>query len=142
MKIKDVMTKNVASLHVDDTVIKAAEIMKEQNVGSVPVCDSNRVVGMITDRDIALRIVAAGKNADKQSVRDVMSTNPVIGQPEMDVLDAAKMMGERQIRRLPIIEKNGLVGIVSLGDLALEPSLENEASEALTDISEPSTPEY
>jgi len=142
MKIKDVMTKNVASLHVDDTVIKAAEIMKEQNVGSVPVCDSNRVVGMITDRDIALRIVAAGKNADKQSVRDVMSTNPVIGQPEMDVLDAAKIMGERQIRRLPVIEKNGLVGIVSLGDLALEPSLENEASVALTDISEPSTPEY
>jgi len=142
MKIKDVMTKNLASLHVDDTVIKAAEIMKEQNVGSVPVCDSNRVVGMITDRDIALRIVAAGKNADKQSVRDVMSTNPVIGQPEMDVLDAAKIMGERQIRRLPVIEKNGLVGIVSLGDLALEPSLENEASVALTDISEPSTPEY
>ena len=142
MKIKDVMTKDVSSLHVDDTVIKAAEIMKQQNVGSVPVCDSNRVVGMITDRDIALRTVASGKNPDKQSVRDVMSTNPVVGQPEMDVLDAAKIMGERQIRRLPVIEKNGLVGIVSLGDLALEPSLENEASEALTDISEPSTPEY
>ena len=142
MKIKDVMTKDVSSLHVDDTVIKAAEIMKEQNVGSVPVCDSNRVVGMITDRDIALRTVASGKNPDKQSVRDVMSTNPVVGQPEMDVLDAAKIMGERQIRRLPVIEKNGLVGIVSLGDLAIEPSLENEASEALTDISEPSTPEY
>ena len=142
MKIKDVMTKDVSSLHVDDTVIKAAEIMKEQNVGSVPVCDSNRVVGMITDRDIALRTVASGKNPDEQSVRDVMSTNPVVGQPEMDVLDAAKIMGERQIRRLPVIEKNGLVGIVSLGDLAIEPSLENEASEALTDISEPSTPEY
>jgi len=142
MKLKDVMSKDVASLNVSDAVIKAAQIMKEHNVGSVPVCDSNRVVGVITDRDIALRTVAEGKSADKQSVRDVMSTNPVVGQPDMEVLDAARIMGERQIRRLPIIEKNGLVGIVSLGDLALEPSLEDEASEALTDISEPSTPEY
>ncbi|MGE5628689.1 MAG: CBS domain-containing protein [Solirubrobacterales bacterium] len=142
MKIKDVMTRNVAAVDVADNVMKAAAIMKEHNVGSVPVCDSNRVAGIITDRDITLRTVAAGLDVKSQAVRDVMSTNPVVGQPEMDVTDAAKLMGDKQIRRLPIIEKNGLVGIVSLGDLALEPALKNETEEALSQISEQSTPEY
>ncbi len=142
MKIKDVMTKNVAGVDVSDNVMKAAQIMKQHNVGSVPVCDSNRVVGMLTDRDIALRSVAEGVNIHNQTVRDIMSTNPVVGQPDMEVADAAKLMGDKQIRRLPIIENNGLAGIVALGDLAVEPTMKSEAGEALTDISEPSTPEY
>lgn len=142
MKIKDVMTKDVVEVNVGDPIIKAAQIMKEHNVGSVPVCDSNRVVGIVTDRDIALRTIAEGLDVKKQTVRDIMSTNPVVGQPEMDVSDAAKLMGDKQIRRLPVIEKNGLTGIVSLGDLAVEPTLKTEAEEALADISVPSTPEY
>jgi CBS domain-containing protein len=142
MKIKDVMTKEVAGVDVSYNVMKAAQIMKQHNVGSVPVCDSNRVVGILTDRDIALRSVAEGVNIHNQAVRDIMSTNPVIGQPDMDVADAAKLMGDKQIRRLPIVEKNGLAGMVSLGDLAVEPTMKSEAGDALTDISEPSTPEY
>ncbi|MDP4178325.1 MAG: CBS domain-containing protein [Bacillota bacterium] len=143
MTVKDLMTTNVASVCSDDTVDHAAQLMREYNVGSIPVCDNNnKIIGIITDRDIALRSSADGQNTKAQSVRDIMSSNPVVGRPDMDVNDAARIMSERQIRRLPIVENNNLIGVVSLGDIAVEPSLKNNAKEALSDISKPSTPEY
>lgn len=140
MKVKDIMTKSVISLDSNDTVQKAASIMNEHNIGSVPVCESSNVIGIITDRDIALRCVAEGKDCKNQSVRDIMSSNPAIGTPDMDVQDASRIMSERQIRRLPIVENNSLVGVVSLGDIAVDPKLNNQAEQALSSISEPSTP--
>ncbi|KZL90133.1 CBS domain-containing protein [Clostridium magnum] len=140
MKVKDIMTKSVISLDSNDTVQKAASIMSEHNIGSVPVCESSNVIGIITDRDIALRCVAEGKDCKNQSVRDIMSSNPAIGTPDMDVQDASRIMSERQIRRLPIVENNSLVGVVSLGDIAVDPKLNNQAEQALSSISEPSTP--
>ena len=141
MKVKDIMTKSIVSLNSNDTVERAANLMSEHNIGSVPVCDSNNVIGMVTDRDIAVRSVAPGKNAKNQPVREIMSSNPVIGTPDMDVQDASRIMSERQIRRLPIVENKNLIGVVSLGDIAVDPKLNAQAEQALSSISEPSTPE-
>jgi CBS domain-containing protein len=141
MKVKDIMTKSVVSLNSSDTVKRAASIMSEHDIGSVPVCESNNVIGIITDRDITLRCVAEGKDCTSQVVREIMSSNPAIGTPDMDIQDASRIMSERQIRRLPIVENKNLVGVVSLGDIAVDPKLNQQAEQALSNISEPSTPE-
>ena len=140
MKVKELMTKDVATLNADDSVEHAAQLMKEYNIGAIPVCSGEKVIGIITDRDITLRSVAEGENVANQKVRDIMSSNPVLVNADMDVHDAARIMSERQIRRIPVVENNNLVGIVSLGDLAVESILKDNAGEALSDISEPSTP--
>ncbi|TAH64768.1 MAG: CBS domain-containing protein [Anaerolineaceae bacterium] len=136
MKIRDIMTKDVATLRSDDTIERAARLMKQYDVGSIPVCTDDKIIGIITDRDIAVRSVAPGQVGNHR-VCDVMSTDLVIGNPDMDVQDAASIMSDRQIRRLPIVENNSLVGIVSLGDISLEPTATNSAEEALKNISEP-----
>ncbi|MCY6483183.1 CBS domain-containing protein [Clostridium aestuarii] len=140
MKIKNIMTKTVATISVEDSVECAAQMMKEHDVGSIPVCNGEKVIGIVTDRDIALRSAAEGQNVCNQKVRSIMSSNPVLGTPEMDIHDASRIMSERQIRRLPVVENNKLAGIVSLGDLAVEPNLANDAEGALTEISEPCSP--
>ena len=140
MKIKEIMTKSVASLNGDDTVEQAAHLMKEHNIGSIPICEGEKVIGIITDRDIALRSVAEGENFKRQNVRKVMTSNPVLGSPDMEVNDAARVMSERQIRRLPIVENDNLVGMISLGDIAIEPNLKSNAENALKNISEPCSP--
>ncbi|QHQ61670.1 CBS domain-containing protein [Anaerocolumna sedimenticola] len=137
MKVKDIMSKDIASVKSDDSIASAARLMKQYNVGSIPVCSQDKIVGIITDRDIAVRSVAAGQDATKQKVRDIMTTDPTVGSPEMNVNDAAQIMSDRQIRRLPIVENNSLVGIVALGDISLEPSYSDNAEEALKDISKP-----
>lgn len=139
MKISEIMTKDVISLSVDDTVEHAAELMKEHNIGSIPVNTEEKVVGIVTDRDIILRCVAEGKDIKMQKVRDIMTSNPVVGEENIDVNDAARIMSERQIRRLPIVSNDQLVGMVSLGDLAVEPKIQVEAGEALSEISTPCT---
>ena len=138
MKVKDIMSKDIASLNSEDSVEKAAQLMKQYDVGSVPVCDRQEVVGIVTDRDIALRSTAVGQDSKQQKVREIMSSNPVVGSPEMDVHDAARIMSEQQIRRLPIVENKSLVGVVALGDISVEPTLQDNAEEALKNISQPS----
>jgi len=142
MKISDIMTKDVAKLNVNDTVKRAAELMKQYNVGSIPVCCDEKVVGIITDRDITLRSIAENKNIQVQTVREVMTSNPVVGKLEMEAHEAIRLMSERKIRRLPIVENNNLVGIVSLGDLAVEPKLTDNAGVALGSISEISAHQF
>ena len=139
MKVSEIMTKDVLSLSVDDTAQHAAELMKEHNIGSIPVNTKEKVIGIVTDRDIILRCVAEGKDVKTQKVRDIMTSNPVVGDQNMDVDDAIRIMSERQIRRLPITAKDQLVGMVSLGDVALEPKLHEEARDVLSDISIPCT---
>ena len=136
MKLRDVMTKEVTSLNVDDTVEKAAQIMKEKNVGSIPVCRDGKIAGIVTDRDITLRSIAQGENISSIKVSSIMSSNPITGNLNMDVHEAAKLMAEKQIRRLPVVDNNAVVGILSLGDLAVEPKFGNEAGDALSEISE------
>ncbi|ROR27255.1 CBS domain-containing protein [Mobilisporobacter senegalensis] len=136
MIVRDIMSKNITWVNEHDTVEKAAELMKSCDCGCIPVCNEDKLIGVVTDRDIALRSVAEGQSPH-QRVRDVMSKDLVIGSPEMNVNDAVKIMGEKQIRRLPIVENDSLVGIVALGDISLEPVLQDNAEDALKNISKP-----
>jgi len=139
MIVKDIMSNEIASLNSDDSIERAAQLMKQYDVGSIPVCCHNEVIGIVTDRDIALRCVASGQDSKHQKVSDIMTSNPVVGSPQMNVNEAAKIMSEKQIRRLPIVENNSLVGIVALGDISLEPALQDNAEEALKNISQPNS---
>ena len=131
------MSKDIISISSEEPVERAAQMMQQHDIGSIPVCTQNKLIGMVTDRDITLRSVAAGQDTKQQKISDIMTANPAMGNPQMDVNEAAKMMSEKQIRRLPIVENNNLVGIVSLGDISVEPSLQDNAEEALKNISEP-----
>lgn len=130
------MSRQIASLNTNDSVEKAAQLMKQYNVGSIPICSQDSVVGIVTDRDIALRAVANGQDTDQQ-IKDIMTANPVVGTPDMDVDEAVRIMSEKQIRRLPVVENNSLVGIVALGDISAEPKLQDNAEIALKNISKP-----
>lgn len=136
MKVRNIMSKEVTKLNPDDSIERAAQLMKQHNIGSIPVCDQGKVVGIVTDRDIATRSAAKGQNVKQQKVCDIMSQNPVVGSPEMDVHEVAKLMSEKQIRRVPIVENNSLVGVVALGDISVQPALQDNAGEALKNISQ------
>lgn len=137
--VQDVMTQNVIAVYPQDRVLDAANLMKNLNVGVVPVVENNKPVGIITDRDIVLRNTAAGGNTD-EVVANIMSKNVVTISPSTDVHEAAKIMAEHQIRRLPVVDNDQIVGMVALGDLATEGIFENEAGRALSSISTPSMP--
>lgn len=139
MKVREIMSKDVASLRSDDSIERAAQLMKQYNCGSIPVCTQDKLIGIVTDRDIAVRSVASGNDVSEQRVQDIMTDNVVFGSPEMEVVDAARLMSDRQIRRLPIVERNSLIGIVALGDISLEPNYQDSAEDALKNISEPGT---
>jgi CBS domain-containing protein len=139
MKIKDIMTKTIAFTSPEETVIQAAQLMKKHNVGSIPVCHGEQVIGIVTDRDIVLKVVANGSDPAIISVGEIMSSNPILGNPDMDMTEAGRIMGENQIRRLPIVENNRLVGIISLGDIAIEPKMQDKAGIILTEVSESSS---
>ncbi|MED0676677.1 CBS domain-containing protein [Aneurinibacillus thermoaerophilus] len=134
-RLQDIMTRQVATVQPNQTLEEAARIMNEYNVGAVPVVENGQCVGMITDRDIAIR--ASAHNRDSQTkVRDVMTHNIITAPADMDVHEAADLMAKNQIRRLPVVDHNQLVGIVSLGDLAVQDIYQNEAGMALSDISQ------
>lgn len=136
MKAKNIMSKQITSLNPDDSIEKAAQLMKQCDIGSIPVCDREKVIGIVTDRDIVLRSTAEGRDGKQQKVKDIMSPNLVVGSPEMDVHEVAKIMSEKQIRRLPIVDNNNLIGVVALGDISVEPTLQDNAGEALKNISQ------
>lgn len=141
MKLRELMTKDVSSVSPKDSVQKAANLMKQRNVGCIPVCDENKnVKGVVTDRDIALRVIAEGRDPKNLDVSKVMSNDLTVGNAEMSADDAAKAMANSQVRRLPVVENDMLVGMVSVGDLATQNVTADEAGEALSKISEPSEP--
>ena len=136
MKIIDVMTPNIETVTPDQTARDAARFMLRAEAGSIPVCDGDRVIGMITDRDIAVRGVAEGRGPDTP-VRDLMSDGIICAHENDDVQEVAQRMSEEQVRRLPVLDSNErLVGIVSLGDLARDTGGE-AAHEALEGVSQP-----
>ncbi|MDP4158415.1 MAG: CBS domain-containing protein [Bacillota bacterium] len=136
MKVQQVMTNSVDWVTSNSTVTEIAQLMKKDDVGSVPVCDGEKLVGIITDRDIVLKVVAAGDFNKNISAREIMNTNVVTVTSDQDVHEAADLMSKYQIRRLPVVEQGRLVGIVALGDLAIEKIHINEAGDALSDISQ------
>jgi CBS domain-containing protein len=142
MQLKDVVTRDVEVVHSSATVEEAAEKMEALNVGPLPVCDGDRLVGMITDRDITVRATAAGADPKTASVRDVMTPDVVYCFEDQDVMEAARIMQEKQIRRLAVLNRDKrLVGIVSLGDLAVEMGDEKRAGDVLERVSEPAEPQ-
>ncbi|OPJ55804.1 CBS domain-containing protein [Alkalithermobacter paradoxus] len=135
MKVKDIMTRDVSYLSSECSIFEAANIMKDLDVGSVPICDeAHTPIGVVTDRDIVLRSVANNINKN-DNVGGIMSSNVITVTPETDVHEAANLMARHQIRRLPVVENGKLVGMVSLGDLAVENIHIDEAGNALSDIS-------
>lgn len=142
MEIREIMTRDVEVVAPNASVQTAAQRMKELNVGSLPVCDGERLLGMITDRDITIRATAGGKTPTQTPVSDSMSSGITYCFEDQSVSEAAKVMEEKQIRRLPILNRQKkLVGIVSLGDLAVDGNSKEMAGEAITEISQPARPE-
>ena len=136
MKLRELMTKSPIRLHPDENAAVAARAFQRYNIGAVPVCGADgRICGMLTDRDLVTRCLAAGKDPRYTKIRDMMTTNLVTAPPDMDAAEAADLMGRAQVRRLPVLENGRLCGMVSLGDLALSRETEGEAAEALTQIS-------
>ncbi|SFC18823.1 CBS domain-containing protein [Massilia yuzhufengensis] len=138
--IREVMTTDVKTVAPAETVQRAAQMMKELNVGAIPVCEGDQLLGMVTDRDIAVRSVAAGQAPGQATVGEIMSKDVRTCSSEQTVADVLSQMGDAQIRRVPVVDGQSgkLVGIVSLGDLATKASA--PAEQALDRISSPSAP--
>jgi len=136
MKVSQVMTRDVRTVSPDQTAREAASFMLSEDAGSMPVSDGDRLVGMITDRDIAVRGVAKGYGPDTR-VSELMSADVICAREEDDVEEVAAKMSKAQVRRMPVIDSNErLCGIVSLGDLARE-SDDESAQQALEGVSQP-----
>jgi CBS domain-containing protein len=142
MQLKEIMTPQVEVIHPEAPIQEAAAIMRALDVGSAPVYDGLRLQGMVTDRDITIRATAEGRDPRQTRVREVMTTDVVFCFDDQRVEEAALLMEERQIRRLPILNRNNeLVGIVALGDLALEMEDGRRVGQVLEGISEPAQPD-
>ncbi len=136
MKVSDIMNPETVSIDPEETVSLAARLLSRHNIGSLPVCASDgHVRGVITDRDIVLRCVAAGEDPELTPVREVMSRSVITVEPSEDTKKAGELMARGQVRRLPVTENGKLVGILALGDLARVTDCNMEASRALTEIS-------
>jgi CBS domain-containing protein len=137
MKVREAMTRDVRLVKPDQPIREAAKLMGELDIGALPVEENDRLVGMITDRDIAVRAVAAGRGADTP-IREVMSGEIKYCYEDQTVDEVTQNMGEQRIRRLPVLSRDKrLVGILSLGDLAIDETARDEAGEALGGISRP-----
>jgi len=129
------MTKTVRTATRDMSLSEAAALMRDGDIGAVPVVDDGKLVGIVTDRDIVIRAVAEGKDAATH-VGDVMTTELFTVTPDDFVFEAIRLMGDKQIRRVPVIDNNGaLVGIIAIADVALETEDEREIAETMEEIS-------
>ncbi len=136
MKVREVMTPDVVKIDPAEPVEVAARMLTHYNIGVLPVCGSDgRLCGVVTDRDLVTRCMAPGKLSGMTKVRDVMTGAVISATPDMDVGAAAHLMGHKQIRRLPVVEKGKLCGMVSLGDLAVRSESNPDAADALGEIS-------
>ena len=141
--VADVMTRDVRSMSPGDTVVRAAQAMDELNVGVIPVCEGDKLVGMVTDRDIVVRGVAVEADPRTLKLADVMSTHVRCAREDEDIDKVLGQMAEAQIRRMPVVDGDErLVGIVSLGDIAAKDA-DDEADVAMSlgDISSPAEPD-
>lgn len=135
MHIRDVMTPNPRTVTPNDTIQSAARVMRDEDTGAVPVVENGRAIGMLTDRDIAIRAVADGSQPNRP-VRDIVTGAIVTATPDMSTRQAAQLMSEHQIRRLPVVENERLVGIISLGDIAVKEGKDSRSGDTLQAISE------
>ena len=140
MKIREIMTPDAQCVGPEETLVDAAALMRQLDVGVLPVCNEGDVVGMITDRDIAIRAVADGRPPTTTRVREIMSPGTVVVYEDQDVDEVVEVLEKHQIRRAPVMTRERrLVGIVSLGDIAVDASAEL-SGEALKCVSQPAEP--
>jgi CBS domain-containing protein len=117
--IRDAMTSNPSNVEMSSPVVEAARLMKSEDVGSIPVTEGDRLVGIVTDRDIAIRVVAEGKDVQTVTVGEIASKDLVTVDPQQDLDEALRLMAQHQVRRLPVVEEDGrLVGILAQADVA------------------------
>lgn len=135
MKVSDIMSTDVSWVDPSAKLTDIAKMMKDKDVGSIPVVQNNTVKGIITDRDIVIRVISEGKDINQITAGQVMSADPVVIEQSEDIDKAADIMFDYQIKRLPVVKNDKLVGIISLGDLAVESIHVDEAGEALSGIS-------
>lgn len=136
MKLRDIMTDTVVRISPEETVAVAARTFARYNIGMLPVCGGDgRLCGVVTDRDLITRCVAAGRDPAGTPVREVMTKNVVSVRQDMDTVAAAQLMARQQVRRLPVVENGKLCGMVSLGDLANREETAYDATDALAGIS-------
>lgn len=136
MKVQDIMSRSVIRIRPEESVSVAARALTHYNIGALPVCgEDGSLCGMLTDRDIVIRCLAADRSPEKTSVREIMTGGVLSATPDMEVGVAAHLMGRRQIRRLPVVENGKLCGMVSLGDFAEREESVMDAADALSQIS-------
>ena len=142
-KCSEVMTRDPACCVPGDSITRVAQVMKEQDVGSVPVVDateSRKLVGIVTDRDLVVKVLAGGRGIENAAVRDAMTSNPASCRDTEDVERAVKVMADRQVRRMPIVDGEGrLVGIIAQADVATRVNRDQKTGELVEAISEPKT---
>ncbi|MBB6735875.1 CBS domain-containing protein [Cohnella zeiphila] len=134
-KVSDIMSTNVFSVSPQEHIYDCAILMKEHDIGFVPVVEGRKLIGVVTDRDLVIRGYAE-KHPGSESVMNVLTRDVETISPNLSVDEAASLMASRQIRRLPVVENGELLGVVALGDLAMREIFVNEAGDALSDISE------
>jgi CBS domain-containing protein len=143
-KCSEVMTREPACCEPGDSVSRVAGIMKREDVGSVPVVESHedkRLLGIVTDRDLVIKVLAEGTDIERSTVRDAMTPNPVSCHDDDPIDKAVKLMSERQVRRMPIVDQQGrLVGIIAQADVATRVSRDATTGELVEAISEPGSP--
>lgn len=135
MDVREVMTANPRTVSPNDSIQRAARLMRDEDTGAIPVVDNGRAVGMVTDRDIVVRAVADGDRVDRP-VREILTSHLVSVRPDSTTREANDLMSEHQVRRLPVVENDRLVGIVSLGDLAVKEGRDKRSGDTLQSISE------
>ena len=136
MKVQEVMTQTVIRISPEESAAVAARTLTHYNIGALPVCGGDgRLCGVLTDRDIVTRCLAAGQQPEKTLVRSIMTNNVVSVRPDMDLGVAASLMARRQVRRLPVVEHGSLCGMSSLADLSRTEQSAPDATDALAEIS-------
>ena len=140
MKVRDIMTTSVEAIAPDTDLVAAARRMKELNVGSLPVVKEGRLIGIITDRDIVIRAVAEGRELLLERVETHLTSSPTTISPDADAQQASDLMAREQIRRLPVVEGDRLVGFLAIGDLAVDLNKDKLVGNVLEKISEPAQP--
>lgn len=141
MKVRDIMTKDVVFANKDDSVLTVAKLMKHHNVGAIPIVENaEKVLGMVTDRDIVLNMADYNFDPANTKALTLMSNKVYSVKPEADISSAIALMKKQQIRRLPVIENEKLVGMLSIGDIAVRADYDVEISEAIAEISLPDKP--
>ena len=136
MKVKDIMTTNVSTAEPDTTLEEIATIMRDEDIGAVPVIEGSELLGIITDRDIVIRCIAEGQHPSELCAEDILTDDVEIVRPDSDVDEAAELMSRRQIRRLPVVDNGRLVGMVSIGDIAVKQGDDDVSGDALEHVSQ------